>query len=164
MGMKMIVAVDRNWGIGKDGDLLVHIPGDMEFFKKKTMGNVVVMGRKTFESFPGKKALPNRINLVLTRNPEWTGDGAQRVSCRQELETELKKYPDRDIYIIGGGQIYREYLSDCEQIFVTHIDADYQADTWFPNLEEEPGFQRGEALFQGEWKGTCFTIYEWNRR
>lgn len=161
--MKMIVAVDRNWGIGKDGDLLVHIPEDMNFFKSKTTGNVVVMGRKTFESFPGKKALPDRVNLVLTRNPEWTGDGAQCVSGRDALEAELGKYTDRDVYIIGGGQIYREYLPDCDRIYVTHIDADYQADTWFPNLEEEAGFEKGEVLQTGEWKGIGFTICEWNK-
>lgn len=162
--MKMIVAVDRNWGIGKNGDLLVHIPEDMNFFKRKTTGNVVVMGRKTFESFPGKKALPDRVNLVLTRNADWTGEGAQTVSGRSELEEKLEQYKEQEVYIIGGGQIYREYLQDCDQIFVTHIDGDYQADTWFPNLEEEPGFEKGEVLLTGEWKGTGFMICEWHRR
>ena len=159
--MKMIVAADRNWGIGKNGDLLVHIPEDMEFFKEKTMGNVVVMGRKTFESFPGKKALPGRVNIVLTGNPDWTAEDAVVVHNMEELQTVLADYEDDRIYIIGGGQIYADFADRCSSIYVTHIDQSYEADTWFPNLEENPHFHRKEKLKEGNDKGTAFEIWEW---
>lgn len=159
--MKMIVAADRNWGIGRDGDLLVHIPGDMEFFKTQTMGNVVVMGRKTFESFPGKKALPGRTNVVLTGNSSWQGDGAVVVHSKEELNRMLEKHAQEQIYIIGGGQVYREYLEQCDTVYVTHIDEDYEADTWFPNLEAEEHFIMEETLFTGEWKGVSYRICRW---
>ena len=159
--MKMIVAADRNWGIGKNGDLLVHIPEDMEFFKEKTMGNVVVMGRKTFESFPGKKALPGRVNIVLTGNPDWAAEGAVVVHNMKELHTVLADYEDDRIYIIGGGQIYADFTDRCSSIYVTHIDQSYEADTWFPNLEEKRHFRRKEKLKEGNYKGTAFEIWEW---
>ena len=159
--MKMIVAADRNWGIGKNGDLLVHIPEDMEFFKEKTMGNAVVMGRKTFESFPGKKALPGRVNIVLTGNPDWAAEDAIVVHNMEELQTVLADYEDDRIYIIGGGQIYADFADRCSSIYVTHIDQSYEADTWFPNLEENPHFRRKEKLKEGNYKGTAFEIWEW---
>ena len=162
--MKMIVAADRNWGIGRDGDLLVHIPGDMEFFKKQTMGNAVVMGRKTFESFPGKKALPGRTNIVLTGNCSWHGDGAVVVHSREELDRMLEQHETDRVYIIGGGQIYREYLEQCDTVYVTHIDAAYEADTWFPDLEADERFIMEETLFTGEWKGVSYRICCWKKK
>lgn len=160
--MKMIVAVDRNWGIGKDGGMLTAIPEDLEFFKNKTMGHVVVMGRKTFESFPEKKALPGRTNIVLTANPDWTGEGAVVVHSREELEQKLRAYDSDSIYIIGGGQVYRNYLERCDLVYVTHIDADYEADTWFPNLAEHEHFVREDPiLLQGVRNGISFETHQW---
>lgn len=159
--MKMIVVADKGWGIGKEGGLLVHIPGDMEFFKTQTMGNVVVMGRKTFESFPGKKALPGRTNIVLTGSSCWQGDGALVVHSKEELEQLLKNYDPDHIYIIGGGQVYREYLEQCDTVYVTHIEAGYEADTWFPDLEADERFIMEETLFTGEWKGVGYRICRW---
>lgn len=162
--MKMIVAVDQGWGIGRDGGLLVHIPGDMEFFKSKTTGNVVVMGRKTFESFPGKKALPDRTNIVLTGNREWKGTGAVVVHNSEELNRMLEDYEQDRIFIIGGGQVYREYLDCCDTVYVTHIEADFEADTWFPNLEADGRFIMKEILFTDSWKGIFYKVCRWERK
>ena len=98
--MNCIVAVDQNWAIGKDNKLLVSIPADMKMFRQETTGKVVVMGRKTLESFPNQKPLPNRTNIVLTQNKTYKADGAIIVSSIEELMEELKKYDTNDVYIM----------------------------------------------------------------
>ena len=102
--MNLIAAVDKNWAIGRNNKLLVSIPDDMKFFRETTTGKVVVMGRKTLESFPGKKPLKNRVNIVLTGDRSYQADGAVIVHDMEELHEELKKYPSEDIYIIGGDE------------------------------------------------------------
>lgn len=139
--MKAIVAVDKNWAIGKGNDLLVKIPSDQKFFRQETSGHVVVMGRKTLESFPGGMPLKNRINIVLTRKQNYDGKGALVVHSLEELLEELKKYADEDIYVVGGGQIYELLLPYCNLIHVTKINFAYEADTYFPNLDEMPEWQ-----------------------
>lgn len=134
--MNVIVAVDRNWGIGKDNQLLVRIPADMKFFQGETTGKVVVMGRKTLESFPGAAPLPRRKNIVLTRNKDYRVKGAQVAYSVDELLEELKEYPPEDIYIIGGDSVYRQFLPYCHRAYVTKIDFAYEADAYFPNLDE----------------------------
>lgn len=136
--MNLIVNVDKNWGIGCQNKLLVHIPEDMKFFRKETTGKVVVMGRKTLESFPGGQPLKNRINIVLTRNENYGAKGAKVFHSMEAVLEELKNYPTEDIYIIGGGSIYKEFLPLCSVAHVTHVDHAYEADTYFPNLEEMP--------------------------
>lgn len=162
--MKMIAAVDRNWGIGKGGNLLMHIPEDMEFFKSRTMGNVVVMGRKTFESFPGKKALPGRTNIVLTTNSGWQENGVIAVHSEEELDQILKTYDENSIYIIGGGQIYKKYLHHCDTIYLTHIEAGFQADTYFPDLNADGHYKQEEKLHEGNWQGVSYQIYKWTKK
>lgn len=139
--MKAIVAVDKNWAIGKGNDLLVKIPSDQKFFRQETSGHVVVMGRKTLESFPGGMPLKNRTNIVLTRKQNYDGKGALVVHSLEELLEELKKYADEDIYVVGGGQIYELLLPYCNLIHVTKINFVYEADTYFPNLDEMPEWQ-----------------------
>lgn len=134
--MNTIVAADRNWGIGKDNKLLVSIPADMKFFRQETIGKVVVMGRKTLESFPGGMPLAGRTNIVLTRNMDYRVKGAQMVHSRQELLKELKKYPSEDIYVIGGDSVYKMMLPLCDTAYVTKIDFAYEADSYFPNLDQ----------------------------
>ncbi|MBQ3772896.1 MAG: dihydrofolate reductase, partial [Pseudobutyrivibrio sp.] len=112
--MNLIVAVDKNWAIGKDNKLLVSIPDDMKFFRETTTGKVVVMGRKTLESFPNSKPLPNRVNIVLTRDAKYEAKGAVVVHSKEELNEELKKYNSDDIYVIGGESIYRLMLDECD--------------------------------------------------
>ncbi|SDB55023.1 dihydrofolate reductase [Pseudobutyrivibrio sp. YE44] len=142
--MNLIVAVDRNWAIGKDNKLLVSIPDDMKFFRETTTGKVVVMGRKTLESFPNGKPLKNRVNIVLTRDPNYTVKDAIIVHSKEELDKELEKYNTDDIYVIGGESIYRMLLDDCNRAFVTYVDYSYDADTYFPNLDEKPEWKMVE--------------------
>ena len=142
--MNLIVAVDKNWAIGKDNKLLVSIPDDMKFFRETTTGKVVVMGRKTLESFPNSKPLPNRVNIVLTRDKAYDAKGAVVVHSKEELDNELKKYNTDDIFIIGGESIYRLMLDECDRAFVTYVDYGYDADTYFPNLDEALNWKLAE--------------------
>jgi dihydrofolate reductase len=139
--MNLIVAVDKNWAIGRNNKLLVSIPADMKFFRETTTGKVVVMGRKTLESFPGGKPLKNRVNVVLTRDAAYKADGAVVVHNMDELHAELAKYASEDIYVIGGESIYRQLLDECDVAHITKIDFAYEADAWFPNLDELPQWQ-----------------------
>lgn len=134
--MNLIVAVDKNWAIGKDNKLLVSIPQDMKFFRETTMGKVVVMGRKTLESFPGGQPLKKRTNIVLTRDKNYQVKDAIVVNTVEALLEELKKYNEEEIYVIGGESIYRLLLPYCKLAHVTRIDHAYEADTYFPNLDE----------------------------
>ena len=136
--MNLIAAVDKNWAIGRNNKLLVSIPDDMKFFRETTTGKVVVMGRKTLESFPGKKPLKNRVNIVLTGDRSYQADGAVIVHDMEELHEELKKYPSEDIYVIGGESIYKQLLDECDVAHITKIDYAYDADAYFPNLDERP--------------------------
>ena len=134
--MNIIAAADKNWGIGKDNQLLDHIPEDMKFFRETTMGKVVVMGRKTLESFPGGQPLKKRTNIVLTRDKNYKVKDAIVVHGVEELLEELKNYDEKEIYVIGGESIYRALLPYCKVAHVTKIDHAYEADTYFPNLDE----------------------------
>lgn len=134
--MNLIVNADKNWGIGKENQLLVHIPNDMKMFRQTTTGKVVVMGRKTLESFPNGMPLPKRTNIVLTTDEDYDGRGAVVVHSTEELFEELKKYDDVDIFIIGGESIYRMMLPCCDTAYVTRLDYAYDADTYFPDLDE----------------------------
>lgn len=133
--MNLIVNADKNWGIGKENQLLVHIPNDMKMFRQTTTGKVVVMGRKTLESFPNGMPLPKRTNIVLTTDQDYDGRGAVVVHSTEELFEELKKYEDEDIFIIGGESIYRMMLPYCDTAYVTRLDYAYDADTFFPDLD-----------------------------
>lgn len=136
--MNLIAAVDSNWAIGLKQQLLVSIPADMRFFKDETMGKVVVMGRKTLESLPSGTPLWNRTNIVLSREKSYQVKDALTLHSIEELLEELKKYPSEDIYVIGGGEIYSQMLPYCNVAHITKIDYNYQADTYFPNLEQMP--------------------------
>lgn len=135
--MNLIVAADKNWAIGHENKLLVSIPADMKFFREMTTGKVVVMGRKTLESFPGGLPLKNRINVVLTKNMDYHVKDAVVVHSVEEALEELKKYDTKDVYVIGGDTVYRQMLPYCDTAHVTKIDHAYEADTYFPNLDED---------------------------
>jgi dihydrofolate reductase len=132
--LKTIVAVDNNWGIGKDGGLLVNLPGDLKYFKEQTLGKVVVMGRTTFESLPGKKPLKDRVNIVLSRNEEFA-PGCIKCRSMGELFKALEAYDMEDVFIIGGADIYRQFLPYCSSHLVTKIHGVYEADKYFENLD-----------------------------
>lgn len=136
--MNAIVAVDRRWAIGYKGGLLVRIPMDQKFFRDTTMGKVVVLGHKTLETFPNGLPLKGRTNIVLSRNQNLQVKDAIVVHSKEELLDELKKYDSDDIYIIGGSSIYEMMLPYCRLVHVTKIDYTYQADSFFPNLDENP--------------------------
>ena len=160
--MKAILAADKNWGIGYNNRLLVSIPSDMKFFRQTTTGKVVVMGRKTLESFPNGMPLKNRTNIVLTGNQNYQVKDAIVVHSEDELMEELKKYDTDDIYVIGGESVYRMMLPYCDTAYVTKIDRAFQADTFFPNLDEMDEWVMTEeseeqTCFDLEF---CFTKYE----
>ena len=138
--MNLIVNVDSNWAIGYRGKLLVSIPEDMKFFRSETTGKVVVLGRKTLDTFPGGQPLKNRTNIILTRNPNYQVKCAIICHSVEEVLEELKKYNSEDVYIIGGDSIYKEFLPYCDVAHVTRTDHVYDADAWFPNLEEDPAW------------------------
>lgn len=159
--MNIIVAADKNWAIGKDNKLLVSIPADMKFFRETTKGNIVVMGRKTLESFPQGQPLQKRVNIVISRNPDYQVKGAVVVHSVEEALEECRKY-EGEIYVIGGESIYREMLPYCDTALVTKIDHAYAADTYFPNLDENPeweltGETEEQTYFDLEY---VFTKYE----
>ena len=135
--MILIAAVDKNWAIGKNNELLVRIPADQKFFRETTTGKVVVMGRKTLESFPNGTPLKNRTNIVLTHDKNYDGKGAIVVNSLDQLHEELKKYPSEDIFIIGGQKIYEQLVDECNIAHITKIEYEYDADAYFPNLDEK---------------------------
>lgn len=135
--MNLIAAVDKNWAIGLNNKLLVSIPEDMKFFRTTTTGKVVVMGRKTLESFPNGQPLKNRVNIVLTSDKNYKVKDAIIVHSMEEMLEELKKYNSEDIYVIGGESIYRQMVDLCDVAHITKIDYEYEADAYFPNLDEK---------------------------
>lgn len=133
--MNAIVAVDRNWGIGRDNDLLVHLPGDLKYYKEKTIGNVIIVGQRTLESFPGSRPLPGRTNIVLSDDPAFAPEGCIVCRTKEEVLEKAAEYdPDR-VFICGGASIYRLFLEDCSAFYVTKIDEAFEADTFFPDLD-----------------------------
>lgn len=135
--MKCIVAVDQNWAIGNNNKLLVSIPADMKFFRETTAGGVVILGRKTLETFPGGKPLKNRINIVITKNKDYNVEGATVVHSIDEALKVAEAYNSDDVYVIGGDSIYRQMLPYCDTAIVTKIEFAYAADTYFPNLDQD---------------------------
>ena len=161
--MKAIVAVDKNWGIGNCGELLCKIPGDLLYFKEKTRDKVVVMGRSTFESLPGRKPLKDRVNAVLTRNENYVAPCS--ICCSdEELRMLLKDYDEEDIYTIGGESVFRQYLEDCDTIYVTKIEGDFEADTFFPNLDLDDRFRLFWVSDPYEERGLTYRFTEYRRK
>jgi dihydrofolate reductase len=161
--MKLIVAVDSNWGIGNKGKLLVSIPEDMKFFRGTTTGHVIVMGRKTLESFPNGNPLPNRTNIVLTRDKSFAKKGVIVVHDLDELDELLKEYKDEEVYCIGGESVYRQLLDRCDEAFVTMIDFAYEADAYFPDLTKEGWEMVGESDEQ-TYFDLCYTFTTWKKK
>ena len=135
--MKSIVAVDLNWGIGYKGNLLLRIPEDMKFFKQMTLGKVVVMGRETFESLPGKEPLKDRINIVLSKSKSFINEKVTICRSLDELFHELKKFDSDDVFVIGGESIFSQLLQYCTEAYVTKIENTFIEDKYFYNLDKE---------------------------
>lgn len=144
--MRAILHADKNWGIGKNNGLMFKIPADMKFFKETTTGNTVVMGSNTLKSFPGGKPLKDRTNIVLYP------DGEDREDCKivrslDELFSEIKKYPSDKVFVIGGMMMYRTLLEYCDEVLVTKVEAEGDADAFFENLDKNENF---ELVYESE--------------
>lgn len=133
-----IVHADKEWGIGKANDMMFSLPKDMKFFRETTMGNTVVMGGNTLRSFPNQKPLKNRVNIVLSRGQ--VRDDCVIVRSYEALKAELKARGNEEIFIIGGGEVYKELLPYCHRALVTKVDAIGGAEVFFPNLDEMENF------------------------
>lgn len=135
--MNLIVAVDNNWAIGYKNQLLVSIPADMRFFRDETSGKVVILGKKTLDTFPGGKPLKNRLNIIISRQKDLKVPDAIVVHSIEEALEAASGYKPEDIYVIGGATIYEQMLLYCDVAHVTKINYSYEADTYFPNLDEK---------------------------
>jgi len=136
--MKLIVAVDQNWGIGCKNRLLARIAPDLKRFRELTSGHPVLLGRKTLETFPGGKPLPGRRNLILSATPGYAPEGAE---VYPSLQAVLKAAPE-DTFVIGGESVYRTLLPFCDTAYVTKIMASFPADAFFPDLDKEPDWRQ----------------------
>ena len=152
--MKLIAAVDNNWAIGNKGALLVRIRTDQMNFRALTTGQVVILGRKTLETFPQKQPLANRTNIILSKNPDYKVKDAIVVHSMDELMEELKKYDTDDVFVIGGESIYKALEPMCDTAIITKVEHSYEADAYFPNLDENPDW---ELVEEGE-EQTCFDL------
>ena len=152
--MKAIAAVDLNWAIGFQDNLLIRIPNDQKNFRKLTTGHTVVLGRKTLAGFPNGLPLVNRNNIILSTNPDFEVKGATVAHSFDELKEILSELDSDDIYIIGGGKICEMLGPYCDEAIITMINYKYQADTYFPNLDKLPEW---EMVEEGE-EETCFSI------
>lgn len=133
--MNAIVVVDENWAIGRDGGLLVHLPGDLKYYRNKTLGKVIVVGRKTLESFPGGRPLPDRTNIVLTSDRGYRADGCIVCHSIDEVMEAVKDHDTDDVFIAGGAQVYEQFMDRCDDFYVTKIYDAFEADRYFPDLD-----------------------------
>ena len=156
--MKAIAAVDRNWAIGSKGGLLCHIPGDLKYFKSKTIGKTVIMGRRTLESLPGGKPLPDRETIVLSTSLE-AGEGF--TVCRS-IEEALSACADKDTFVCGGEEIYRQLAPYCDTLYITHINEEFEADAYFPVPGEDMQIVWRSEIFNE--KGHEYQFVEYKRR
>lgn len=158
--MNVIVAVDQNWAIGKDGDQLIYLSEDLKRFKALTMGHPVILGRKTLATFPGGRPLKGRRNLILSRDPSFAPEGGEVYPGVEEL---LAQAPE-DSFVIGGASVYQALLSRCDTAYVTKIRREFPADCWFPNLDEDPAWVLEEESESLEQDGVTYTYATYRRR
>ena len=161
--MNMIVAADKNWGIGKDGQLLTHLSGDLKYFKERTLGKAVVMGRKTLESLPGGRPLPGRTNIVLTANPDYEEEGCVIVRSMDELREKCAEFPADGVMIIGGATLYNELMEECDSLFITKIYEEFEADAFIKNADELPHYKVVWQSEQQEEHGIKYQSFEYKR-
>lgn len=144
----IIASADKNWGIGFQNRLLARVPEDMRFVSGNTKGKIIVMGRKTLESFPDGKPLPGRTNVVLTGNRNYKVDGALVVHGINELMDAVSDY-NGEIYVFGGESVYRQLLNYCTKAYITRFDCEFQADSFLPCFDDLREWRLSEA---GEWQ------------
>ena len=139
--MKLIVAVDREWGIGYCGKLLATVKEDLAHFRELTVGKTIVYGSSTLRTFPYGRPLKNRINLILSTNPNFKPEGAVVLHSVEELIAYEKSHPEEDIVVVGGASVYKQLMPYCEAACVTRFDALFEKDAYFPNLDEDSNWQ-----------------------
>ena len=159
--MKLIVAVDSRWGIGKNGDLLLSIPDDMRFFREKTRRAVLVMGYNTLLSFPGSKPLPNRLNIALNDAEGVSAAGTVICGGLGQLFGVIRDMNSDDVFVIGGGSIYRQMLPYCDAAYITKMRFDGDADTFFPNLDELREWSVADESELFEYEGIKYSFVEY---
>lgn len=159
-----IAAVDKNWGIGYNGELLESIPADLQHFKTLTLGHPVIMGRNTWASLP-KKPLPQRLNIVISRQNFAVPEDTIILSL-EDIITELKKpEPDKEIFVIGGGFIYQQLLPYCDRVYLTKINKSYDnIDTYFPNLDTTGEWAIKPLTDRANYKDFTYQIYQYDRK
>ena len=162
--MKLILAADQNWAIGYQGGLLCHLSGDLKYFKERTVGKTVVMGRATLESLPGGKPLPNRENIVLSARTDYAPEGVTVVHSEGELAQALADHNPDEVMVIGGGTVYKAFLSKCDTCYITKIYETFSADTWFVNLDEMDEFEIVWKSAMQEEKGIRYQFFEYGRK
>ena len=162
--MKLIVCASKNWGIGKNNDLLFSLPKDMKFFRETTKGSVVIMGRKTLESFPNQKPLPNRINIVLSKTPNESLDNLIYATTPDEAIEISKNYPERDVFIIGGAKIYELFLPWTDTALITRVLEDADADTFLHDFDSDPDFYLAKESEDTEDNGHIIRFCEYKRK
>lgn len=140
--MILIAAADKNWGIGREGRLLVKIPEDQKFFRQETLGKAIIVGRRTLETFPNGLALDGRDNIILSRDPSLRVKDAAVVHSVEEARALVSDLPDTDVYVAGGASVYREFLPYCTQADITRIDYSYDADAFMPDLDADPEWEK----------------------
>ncbi len=147
--MNLIVVVDENWGIGKDGTQTVIIPEDRRYFRELTKDGTIIVGHKTFRDFPGAKPLAGRRNIVMSRDKDLIIEGATVVNTPEELFRDIKGLDPNKLFVIGGGHVFRLLLPYCRYAYVTKIKATPESDAFFPNLDALDNWILEDA---GEWK------------
>ena len=161
--MKAIVAVDNNWAIGYKGDLLISLPEDQkDTFRSLTLGNTIIYGRKTLETFPGHKLLPGRKNIILSRNPSFSKEGALVLHSKEEVMTYNREHEVEDVFLIGGAEVYHTMLQLCSEAIVSRIHHSFMADSFIANLHDEPGWKemsRSDVIHSI--KGYDFTVHHY---
>ena len=159
--MELIVAVYDDWGIGRDGTQPIALSDDRKFFREMTKGCMVITGRRTIEDFPGKKPLPGRVNVALSRNaaqiPGFT-------LCHSPQEALELAHAAQRAMVIGGGSIYRQMLPYCDRAYITKVHVTPESDTFFPNLDEDPAWYPAEVLRQGEENGIAYEMILYRRK
>lgn len=134
--MKLVVAVDNEWGIGYKGELLARVRADLKYFQSLTKGNVVILGSKTLATFPGGRVLKDRTNIVLSRNTDYAPENAVMARSLDELMDIVKNYDNNTVFAIGGSQIYSQLLPYCDTAYVTKFKKSFEKDAYFPNLDQ----------------------------
>ena len=157
--LSLIVATTEDGVIGKEGKLIWRIPTDLKYFKKKTMGKKMIMGRKTFESLPG--LLPGREHIVLTRRKDFeVPEGVKLIHDFKEVDIYLNS--DEEVFLIGGGEIFTHFLPLCSKLYITWVKKDFEGDTYFPVEEIKKFTEVKRELAFDDYSGIEleFTVYE----